>query len=465
MENSHLAQLIRSFSPAEVREARKFLASPYFNQRDDLARLFEFMVAENKPEKEAAHRHATARDDFDDQHNRLIMSYLHKLLEQFVALREFMAEPSNVALHLAVGYRKRGLETAFRRARQGMEKALEKQPLRDADFHRLRYRLLWEEHRLASTDDPTVAERLLALDDELDIEHLARKLSHACLLLSHSAVYRADYQLNIEENLLAEAERKGWLALPAVALYWHCLRMLREPEVAAHFHDFKNLLLEHAARFPADEIRNPYLMAVNYCIRRLNAGDKTWFRAALDLYKTGLANGFLLENGELSRFAYHNIAAAALQCDELDWAAQFIHEYRTYLPRQYRESAFNFNLARLEYARRDFGAALTLLQKANYRDVLLNLAAKTLLLKTWHALGERALLQSHLDAMRNFIHRKRVIGYHRTNYLNIIRLTDKLLNVNALDKSEIARLHAAIASAEPLTEREWLLEAADALGG
>jgi len=63
-----------------------------------------------------------------------------------------------------------------------------------------------------------------------------------------------------------------------------------------------------------------------------------------------------------------------------------------------------------------------------------------------------------LDAMRNFIHRKRVLGYHRTNYLNIIKYTDKLLNVNRLDKKEVIKLKEIIGQEENLTEKEWLLE-------
>jgi tetratricopeptide (TPR) repeat protein len=149
--------------------------------------------------------------------------------------------------------------------------------------------------------------------------------------------------------------------------------------------------------------------------------------------------------------------AAGLQAGEPDWVNEFIHHYKNALERPYRESSFSFNLARLEYARRRYDAVLELLQKANYHDPLLNLAAKTLLLKTWYELGEYDLLQSHLDAMRNYIRRKRVIGYHKTNYLNIVKYTEKLLKINLLNPKETAELKAGIHNEEILTEREWLL--------
>lgn len=101
---------------------------------------------------------------------------------------------------------------------------------------------------------------------------------------------------------------------------------------------------------------------------------------------------------------------------------------------------------------------LQLLQKANYRDPLLNLAAKTLLLKTYFVLNEFDLLQSHLDAMRNYIHRKKVIGYHRNNYLNIIRFTERMLHLEPSNRQVLGELRIEIEKEAVLTEKEWLLE-------
>lgn len=459
MEKSLLVQLLQDLTAVEKREARKFLISPFFNQRADLVRLFDFLLdekTENSPE--LAHRAATDRPDFDAQESRLLLSYLHRLLEQFLALKNFLAEKNQVELHLAIAYRKRGMTPAFHRTRKNLQNTLEKQPRRDADFHRTQHDLAWQEQYLATSADPTDAVRLRELSAQLDLEFISKKLHHRCLELAHAQVYQSDFQEDVEEVLLAWAERRGWSEQPAVSVWATCFRMLREPSEATHFQNFKRRLLENGKFFSVEELRNPFLMAINHAVRRANEGGREWFREVFDLYRFGLENGFLFENGELSRFAYHNIAAAALQNGELDWAKNFIQNYRTYLARQYRDSSFSFNLARLEFTQKNYAAVLDLLQKANYRDPLLNLSAKTLLLKTWYELGETDPLAAHLDAMRNYIHRKRVIGYHRTNYLNIARFTDKLLKINFLDKSEIERLRSAVASEEHLTEREWFLE-------
>ena len=59
--------------------------------------------------------------------------------------------------------------------------------------------------------------------------------------------------------------------------------------------------------------------------------------------------------------------------------------------------------------------------------------------------------------MNNFIRRNRLIGYHRKNYLNLLRFTRKLLGVNPFDPKATAELRVQIEAAEPLTEKAWLL--------
>lgn len=455
MEKSALVRLIRSFSPVELRDVRKFLNSPFFNQREDLTRLFEWIVATHDLEKEKAWKHLFGATSIDNPKMRLLMSYLHQLMEQYIAVKELTSDNQRVQLNAAVGYRKRGLSDAFERTRKALEKNLDLQASRNAQYHEMQYRLNWEAHQLAYAQNPTDLSRLQDLSETTDVIFLAQKLQLICLLSAHQSVYRADRHAGWDEYLVGRAEQPQFAQLPAIAVYLHCYRMLQYPEEELHFQEFKTILLNQSDCFSPEEMHGLYILAINYCVRQLNAGARRFSNEALDLYKKGLAKGYLFENGMLTRFTYYNIVAAGLQTGELDWVRFFINEYKNRLEKRYRESSFSFNLARLEYANQNYGFVLELLQKANYRDPLLNLSAKTLLLKTYYDLGEHDLLQSHLDAMRNYIHRKRVIGYHRTNYLNIIRYMEKVIRLNQWDKAALDALQTALAKEEVLSEKAY----------
>lgn len=459
MKKSPLYLLLQSFGASEGREARKFLLSPFFNTRTDLVRLFDYLIQTDQPEKEKAWKKAIQSSaPFDDQKCRLLMSYLHKLLEQYLIIKESQKEKLDNQLRLVRAYRHKGMESAMNKTGHALGKKLEQQPRRDAGYLMIEYDLQLERYWTVTSHDPTNALYLNRMEEALDAYYLSTRLRLICLSISQRGVYQTGRQTIIDRDIISFAEKKEWNDVPAVNIYLHCFRMLSEPDEPTHFPIFKKNLLALDGQFADEEMRGLYLMAINYCIRQFNQGADHYSREIFDLNKPGIESGYLLENGTLSRFTYINVAAAGLRIGELEWVEHFIHTHKNSLERRYRESSFSFNLARLEYTRRHFDLVLELLQKANYRDPLLNLAAKTLLLKTYYELAEYDLLQSHLDAMRNYVRRKRVIGYHQKNYLSIIRFTEKLMRVDVMKKENLLKLRKAIAEEEVLTEKEWLLE-------
>ena len=101
------------------------------------------------------------------------------------------------------------------------------------------------------------------------------------------------------------------------------------------------------------------------------------------------------------------------------------------------------------------------LLRREYDDVLQNLAAKVMLCKIYYALGENDTLENQLDSIQIYLRRKKVLGYHRDNYLAIVRFLRKLLLHTPYDRDKTRQLQQLIAEAPVLTEREWLLRQLD----
>lgn len=463
IKSSKLVEVLSNLSRKEQNALRKFLQSPYFNQREDVVQLFELLVKNLKngaelPEKAVFFTKIYPNERFSDQKFRLLMSYLFKLVEQFLALEEILADETNLQIKKAASYRKHKMPTLFQRSLQKVTKDLEQSPLRNGQYFDYLREVQMEQYQLLSTEAPTDDLNLQNIADTIDISYLTQKLKQTCTLLSHQSVYHSDYEIGFLAEILKYIEVRNLLKIPAINIYYHCYFMLLEPDDENHFWTFKKLLFEHGGKFSTTEIRDLYTLTINICIRQINAGQHRYFKEALDLYKEGLKQEYLLENGVLSRWAYFNIAAAGLQTGEYDWVDFFIKNYKNALEKKYRESSFSFNLARLEYARKNYAAVMELLQKSNYRDLLANLGAKTLLLKVYFEMEEFDLLHSHLDAMKNYIRRKHVMGYHRKNYMNIVKYAQRLMLLNPFDLEEKKQLRARIQEEEILTEREWFLE-------
>jgi len=277
------------------------------------------------------------------------------------------------------------------------------------------------------------------------------------LLLAHDQIYKWGFDNSFLEKIFEYFGKKDLLSTPAIGMYFYCYKMLQFPEEESWFQTFKQELLDHGHLFEKEETKDLYLMAINRGIRKVNDGFLRYCYDIMDFYKEGIEKEYLLQNGVLSRFTYHNIVSMALQIDEVHWAEEFITTWSVRLNRRYRERMVSFNQAKIAYHQKDYDTAISLLQRANYHDQLLNLRARTLLLKIFYEIDEIDSLQSHLDAFSSYLRRKSGLGYHRTHYRNLIKYTKRLLALQFSDKEAILDFKKNVQEEELLTDKSWLL--------
>ena len=460
MQASYLYELVQSLSPQERRAAKKWLSSPYHNQRADLPKLFEYLYqTKAEPSKTAIWNVLFPQKAYSDQQFRLLQSYLYRSLEDFLLQEELKENPLTHQHLLLDAYRKRGLERHFSKALHQQQSAVQKSRFRHPEHHLVNYRQERAYFQHQARSERTREHNLQAMEDSLTLTFLSMKLRQACWLLAHEAVYKAEYQIALEPLLIELASENRYAQVPAVAIYLHCFRMLKSPEESVHFESFRHWLFQIIGQFPEEELRDLFLLGINYCIRQINRTADSYLQEALALYEKGLETGILLENGVLSRFTYNNIAGIALRLNALDWTEHFLETYRPKLAPQEQQAAYSLNAARLAFSRKKYAHAIEQLQRADYKDFINNLVARTLLLKCYYELDEYDLLEYHLQTMRSFLRRKRKMSYHQQNYRNIVQLTFQLLRLKPGDKAAADTLKSAIEATTPLTERRWLLQA------
>ena len=402
----------------------------------------------------------TTQERFEEKLTKTLINrpeILTKVIEKYLAYQEFFSDQPMVKIKIAVAYRKRELEKHFHTAIQEAEKVQKKAPFQHAAYFKNRYERQLEKYNFTSQGTRRGSDNFHDIVYNFDIFFLSTKLRQGCISLSLQSLSSTEEELSMLPETLHLVHQKGMLNIPAISIYYYCYHALAYLDQEIYFQQFKELLFEHGIKFPVNEIQDLYLLAINYCIRRLNEGKKRFAQEGLELYKAGLESKVLLNNGTLSIFAYRNIIAMGLIVKDYEWVENFLYTYKSALDIRYRENIFNFNLARLEYTRKNYDLAIGLLNQANYQDLLLNLSAKAMALKIYFELGEFRLLDSHLHSMKAYLIRKKIIGYHRTNYLNLIRYTQKLIGLNFYDKEAVENLRKNIEQEKSISEREWLL--------
>ena len=465
MQKSVLVEIVRSLSRKEIRDVHKWLQSPAHNQREDVVRLFDFLtkrIAANREDsigKSKAWKHVFPDEPFDDARIRQVMYFLLKSIEEYLVFADYGRDQIQFRKSLAKIYRLRKLDKAYRQAyRQGRDQ-LEKQELRNGYYLMNAYFFDLEEynHRLPISQNAPV--NLQESADSLEKWFLAEKLRIACAMIAHRTVFqKINYEPGLLDEVLTYIQGKELLDEPAIASFYFAYLAITHPEEEDYFDQLEKLLHNEITRFDHSEARVLYIAALNYCVPKINQGRLDFARRAFLLYRNGLETGILLENNVVSRYTFGNAVGAALRVGEYGWAEQFIEEFQHHLEEKERQSIVNFNESRVYFEKGDYDQAQTLLTRFEYDDMLLNIIAKTMLLKIYYEIGELDAFESLLESMRIYLQRKEALDPTRKSaYKNMISLMKKLLNLNPYSKAQTERLKNLVEGTKPLMERDWLL--------
>lgn len=460
-----LLRTFRLLSQKEAREFARWASHESVNRRPEVANLCSwlsekaFTAETGALAKEAIFRAAFPgeKNQFDDLRLRQTLTYSLALLKNFLTQLELRSDEQLSGFLLCRALRTRGGGDIFEKEWQAANERAARSARRNADWHLANYRLSLEQVEVIARSERSGRVALQPMRDHLTSWYLAEMLRHACSALTHEAVSGQAYNPEILEAVLRMAEAGDFLNSPAVEVYYRLCKALREPEETAHFEALRPLLADPAGHFSPEEWRAIYLLAVNFCIRRLNSGQKNYIREAFELYRTAAEKDLLLENGTVSGFTFKNIIRLGTALGETDWTERFFEKYSPLLPAREREGLSRYNRAFLLFQKKDYARAMPLLQQAELDDTLHLLDARRMLLRSYFELGEFDALDALLHSFTTYLKRQKDLGYHREMYLNLIRFVRKLLEIKPDDRKGREKLRGEIATAKQVAEREWLL--------
>lgn len=473
MRDTPLISVIRALGKRERNDLLRWVESAFVNRRPEVTRLYRYLCEQlptggpQEPtlEKQVVYRHLfppslsgdDSRDRYDDAALRYIISYLFQAVKRWIAYREWSQDGAAPALNLLRGLRRKDLTKVFGKELDNLESAEVSTSYRSINFYLSLYQIrfeMWESDHRSGNVAPA---RLLSAGAAFGIFVASSALRHGCAALDKSkADFRPELLDFLPETLSAVAAGR-YADVPVVQIYFHCYQVMLAGE-DFHFQTLRTLLERHSSLFPAEEIRDVYLVAINYCIRRLNTGAREYVREALFLYRSGLERGILLDNGLLPKATYQNIMQLALALDEWQWARQFLDDYRPALAPGERHNTYHFNLALWHFRKKEYAEAQDILRRVEFRDVYYNMDARRMMVRMYFDTGEVDALDSLLHSFRIYLQRHRNIGYHRELNFNFVRYVQRLIQLEPGDDQGVEKLRRKILNEQYLAERDWLME-------
>jgi len=300
--------------------------------------------------------------------------------------------------------------------------------------------------------------------ENLDKFYIAEKLRCYFMMIDRQKMSSHDYHVLFMDEIIIHIESGNLREIVPINLYYQIHLMQKESAVSDHFEELKQLMATHINLLPQQEAYEVLASALNYCINKVNSGNKDYLREYMELSLMGIKKEILLINGTLDPWAFRNIVFSGLRLGDFNWVKDFIFGYQHYIDSQHRENAVSFNLANLYFYQKNFGEVLKLLQSVEYDDPSYNRNSKTILLATYYELEEIESLTSLLSSFELYLRRNKSIPENRkTPYLNLIKFLRSLVRTSNTDLNNLQKLRKKVDQTERIVSKEWLLEKIDAL--
>ncbi len=445
----------------------KFVSSPYFNVNAKLIRYCDVIIdlvrSNSSLSKTELWNKIPMDGEYEDKRFRKLNNDLLVLFEEFLTIEEFKSERLNGPNFLLQFLTKNKIEklnaSSLKKAFRLSERSLEK----SGDYYYQQYRLQNNIFNLISDferenfkhDEET---NLHAINQNLDIFYFTEKLKHYATQLTWKRIRKSDFEVSYIKDVLKMIESKEIDEYLPIRTYLTIVNSILEPEVKEHYFELKEIVQAHLDSFPPKEAKDIFNSALNYCISKANKGEQSYTIEILDLYREGLRSATIFEGDFLNPNTLRNVTTYALRLQEFDYAESFIEESSEFIEPEIRQSIVSYNKALLAFYKKQYDEVILYLRDYNYEGIHYSLGAKSILLATYYELDEYNVLDTFLSTFKTYLNRKkRIPESRRKNYLNLVKWTQKLINLHNYSKKDLEKLEEQIQNS-PVASKAWLLE-------
>jgi heme/copper-type cytochrome/quinol oxidase subunit 3 len=477
MKGTKLINLLKTFSPGEMKDFGKFVASPYFNSVKIRTKLIKELgkfypeFESDKLTNEKLYRKLYPGKKFNKQVMWNHGSAMEKIAKEFmehVALRKNKFGKMEL-LFSELGNRK--LLKDYLQTINEMEELLGSRAI-DYDYFENRGHLenyKQEYYHLTDKIQPMSDSKLKATEYQI-LLFLRMTVGG----LHDMTVLKRDYNAQFDVNLPLEfakhldlksiveyAKSKDFEYTFMIEIYYRSLMMMLEPEESIHFDEVRDLFRMSYERFTMSEKRTIMHWLVAYCVYRSEDKEFKYKRIIFELNKFRLKEGLVFyPEGQIPSVIYLQILKIALSLDEMEWAEDFIKNYTSKLHPGIMQSTRAMAYAFVHFQTKEYDKVLENLTEVEFIDPRDKRFARTLLARTYYEMNELESLRNHIDTSLHFlVNNPAVSELARISHRNFFNALKKIISIKENPDVESIRLLKNELSQSKNTEsKNWMLE-------
>lgn len=469
MESTIVIHFLKKFSKREMIGLGLFIQNPCFNSNKDVIKLFEYlkgfasdfddvnMTAEN------AFKEIYPSKTFKASTINVLMTRLLSVIKKFISALQSTKNQVEIEINTLM-FCKEDMPKKFEQQLKKTRKLINKKEKGNRIYH---YMILTEyelSRYLAVHNKPINYNALLEVIDKF---YWLTKLPLFAEVLNYKLI-TADNEYDFSELdvYLKFVEEVEYTKVPLIKLWHYLVKIFKNiinkvPVTLQDYQIFKTLFFQNIEDLNTHEKRNLYIYLRNI-IRLSSFEDADYSKEEFEIDQLGLDEGLIFLNGYLRELSVKNIINSAIRVGEIQWAKDFLHQYKDIFWRRYADDILAYCTAVINFYERKYDEALALFTTIEYNNLFFEIEKRIKLIQIYYEREELDLFENTINSLRAYISRNQdsIGDIYMQAYRNFVNFTKRMSGIIKRDLVKITKLEAEISNipVRLLFEKKWLLE-------
>ncbi|HQY19916.1 MAG TPA: hypothetical protein PLX80_03615 [Ignavibacteria bacterium] len=469
MENSQLIESLRTLDKNEIKEFGKFIRSPYFNNRSEVIRFFNYIkkffpeFKSNELKEEIIFKNVYPDKKYSSVMTRKLISLTLNLLLDFLTLEDFKENKNDYNVKMLDMLRKRKLPALFQKRSRITGKNLDISTL-DIYYYeqKLKFTSIQNGYFLNSDESSFVDGLQNELNDLIEF-FLTGVILQFIRLSEWSRQLNKKFDLKFYDEILKYMSADDEREVTLYSMYFNMLMLLNTEDE----NYFKKLIISRdtlKAKLGKIDDYNVQIVSMQYCHKKVQKGYPEYRKQMFEITKKLLAAD-LIPDGFIEPYFFTNIVRNASLLNEFDWLDNFLSEYKHRLNPELSDEITNYSQAMIESAKGNFEKSLMHFSKIKIERSNMKLDMKNLLIIIYYELNFIEELISLIDTNKHFLQRDRSVSdSYRQVSLLLMNFVSELIKIKSSNKKISTHgLRKEIEKSDYFIFKEWLLKKAEEL--
>ncbi len=481
MLKSKVMDILKTFTPEELKSFRNYVISPYHNSNKNVIKLFE-LARKHSPDydsaslkKESIFVKLYPGKKYSDIVMRILISDFLRLLEEFLAYQKYLSEPLAEKLYLLDELKRRGIDGLYAKHIKETDKFM----LSEGNMHTRYFLDMYDieneriDYLISKDRQDESGEYLLKKSEYLVMFFLTNILNTVNELGDIKEVLNQKFNFNPADELVncLDLERiidyfrkNDYKYTPVLEIYYYMHKSTQQEDSRKFFDKLKSSIINNLNIFRKDEQYNLFLILETCCLAQRRLGTKRENDELLEIYKLMLSNDILVsQRGYIQANLFRNIFYTAVMVNEYNWAEKFVNDYYHLLVPEQKSDMFNYTKAVINFEKGSFGEALEHVSKINYNFFVFKFDAKVLTLKLHYEMKSFEPALSLVDSFTHFLSKNKIVTeFNKESFMNFLKFFKILIKCSGSkinkQKFDLDEINIDLSKTKYVIGKKWLVE-------